>query len=72
MNRFGIYLVAETSITAAFAAFVLLLEYQRDLALAYIQECKAPEKVKLHFVISGLFGRRRIMKQLLRVKYLLV
>lgn len=33
---------------------------------------KAPEKAKLDFVISRLLGRRRIMKQLARIKYSLV
>ena len=70
MNRFGIYLVTETSIMAAFAAFCFISRIP-EIWLLHIQECKAPEKVKLHFVISWLLGRR-IMKQLLRVKYSLV
>lgn len=57
MNRFGIYLVSETSIMAALLPFVLLVEYQRDLALTPTK-IPAPEKVKLHLVISWLLGRK--------------
>lgn len=68
MNRFGIYLVAVTSATAAFTAFCFVRKIPKRFGCC-IYGAQNPEKVKLHFVIPWLLGRRRIMKQLVRVKY---
>lgn len=71
-----VYRLEVTSITAAltvfFVAAAVVVSKTPEGFGCCICGRKAPEKAKLDFVISRLLGRRRIMKQLARIKYSLV
>lgn len=57
---------------SCFCCLLFCQQNTREIWPLYIQGYKAPEKVKLDFVISWLLGRRRILKQLVGIKYSLV